>query len=245
MRRWIPILTVISIVCTGVFASAKGPEVNFVDNKLSVNVETIPLSRLLQLVDLATGMKSKVPAELANRNVSVKFSGLSLPDAVRKLFQGQPFDYVVIEGQSIVVTSAAQTLTAAGDAPPAYNSAPSIQTFEQPFFQEAPPALQQQFQPQQGQPAMVQTPFGPIPNPRAQQANPSLANLAQQQNSLFPPQPGQTGQQPGFAPLPGMQNGNPSPFGTPTPFGVSPPVTNPNNGLFGSPSVLVPGSQQR
>src|SRR6185295_11911153 len=100
MKRWIPALVLFLIVGSGAIASAKGPEVNFVDQRLSINAETISLGRLLQLVDLATGMKSKVPPDLANRNISVKFSGLTLGDAVRKMFQGQPLDYVVIEGQS-------------------------------------------------------------------------------------------------------------------------------------------------
>ena len=142
MKRWIPALILLLIVGSSAIALAKGPEVNFVDQKLSINAETIPLGRLLQLVDLATGMKSKVPPDLANRNISVKFSGLTLGDAVRKMFQGQPLDYVVIEGQSIVVTAAAQTLTAGGEAAPFYNnnSQPN-QAFEQqpqPFFQESP-----------------------------------------------------------------------------------------------------------
>ena len=66
------------------------------------------MSRLIRLLDQATGMKSKVPPELANRNISVKFSDLNLTDGVRKIFQGQPFDYLVVEGQGIIVTGASQ-----------------------------------------------------------------------------------------------------------------------------------------
>ena len=251
MKRWIPALILLLIVGSGAIATAKGPEVNFVDQKLSINVETIPLGRLLQLVDLATGMNSKVPPDLANRNISVKFSGLTLSDAVRKMFQGQPLDYVVIEGQSIVVTAASQTLTAGGEAAPLYNNSPvNNQQFEpQPFFQESPQILPQQIPPQlQGQPAMVQTPFGPIPNPRAQQQpNVGIGNQVQQpQNPLFPQSGAPTSQpQAGFPPLPGNnQLGNPNPFGTPSPFGTTnPPPANPNNGLFGNPTILNPGAQ--
>src|SRR5215472_6706407 len=89
----------------------KGPEVDLVDNKLSINAQTIPLGRLMRLLDMATGMKSKVPPELTNRNISVSFSDLSLTDGVRKIFQGQPIDYVLIEGQGVVVTASSQTLT--------------------------------------------------------------------------------------------------------------------------------------
>jgi hypothetical protein len=70
---------------------------------------------------MATGMKSKVPPELTNRNISVRFSGLSLTDGVRKIFQGQPLDYILIEGQGVVVTASSQTLTGTESAP-AYNS---------------------------------------------------------------------------------------------------------------------------
>jgi hypothetical protein len=257
MKRWIPLWILILTIGSCAIASAKGPEVYFVDQKLSINAETIPLGRLLQLVDLATGMKSKVPADLANRNISVKFSGLTLTDAVRKIFQGQALDYVVIEGQSIVVTAAAQTLSAGGDAAPSYNNnqPPAAQTFDsQPFFQESP-VLPQQFPQQippqqQAQPAMVQTPFGPIPNPRAQQPNIGIPNnpvQQQQQNSLFQ-QPGQPVTQPqtGFPTLPGIQNGAPTPFGSPSPFGTAnPPAANQNNNLFGQPNIMTPGTPQR
>lgn len=254
MKGWIPVGILVLVIGTSALASAKGPEVNFVDQKLSISVETIPLGRLLQLVDLATGMKSKVPADLANRNISVKFSGLSLTDAVRKIFQGQPLDYVVIEGQSIVVTAAAQTLSAGGDATPFYNNNPQQpnQAFDQPFFQESPimpQQIPQQLPPQQqNQPAMVQTPFGPIPNPRAQQPNVGIGNAVPQQqpqNSLFPQSGLPTSQpQAGFPALPGATTGNPTPFGSPSPFGTTnPPGTNQNNNLFGNPTILTPGAR--
>src|SRR5262245_9199116 len=112
MKRWVVVFSFMSMLCTGALSYAKGPEVDLVDNKLSISAEAITLSRLLQLVDLATGMKSKVPPELANRNISVKFSGLTLTDGVRKMFQGQPFDYIVVQGQGIIVTAASQTTDA-------------------------------------------------------------------------------------------------------------------------------------
>src|SRR5215468_9802145 len=118
MKRWVVVFACMSMLCIGVQAYAKGPEVDLVENKLSINAEAIPLSRLLQLLDLATGMKSKVPPELANRNISVKFSGLSLTEGVRKIFQGQPVDYAFILGQGIIVTAAAQNLTGTETVPP-------------------------------------------------------------------------------------------------------------------------------
>jgi hypothetical protein len=281
MKRWIVVFSFMSMFCTGALAYAKGPEVDLVDNKLSISAEAITLSRLLQLVDLATGMKSKVPPELANRNISVKFSGLTLADGVRKIFQGQPFDYIMVQGRGIIVTAASQTASA-GELPPPSNSPPAVQSFDQPFVQDFPPGqipqaqqLQQlQQQQQQQQQPMVQTPFGPIPNPRAQQ--PQQVTPQPPQNSLFP----QGGQAPGQAPtqipgqaptqIPGQVIGQPVPafpspnapqstFGTQNPFGVpnQPPVNqnnpniqnnpnNQNNGLFGNVPVFgSPGTQQR
>src|SRR5689334_5359800 len=109
MKRYLAAPILVLAMSAGSLA-AKGPEINVVDNKLSVSADSVSLGRLLQLFDLATGMKSKVPPELANRNLSVRFSDLGLTDAVRKMFQGQTFDYVVIEGQGIVITSASQSL---------------------------------------------------------------------------------------------------------------------------------------
>jgi len=247
MKRWGAAIVFVLLFCTA--AAAKGPEINLIDSKLSVNAEAISLGRLLQLVDQATGMKSKVPPELANRNISVKFSSLNVDDAVRKIFQGLPLDYVVITGKSIIVTAASQTASSAGEAQPAYPPPPSAQQIEQPFVQDFPPPQQMPFQQQQqqGQPPMVQTPFGPIPNPRAQQAPVATPG---QQNPLFT-QPGQSLGQPIIQPqqgvgVPGAQIGSPSPFGAVSPFGTQNPPANSNNGLFAPPSVIGPaGIQQR
>src|SRR5215831_1651438 len=110
MKAWLAGIVLVSIAETSALW-AKGPEIGLVDNKLSVNAESVSLGRLLQLIDLATGMKSKVPPELANRNISARFSGLNVEDGVRKLFQGQPLDYVIIEGQGIIITAASQNIS--------------------------------------------------------------------------------------------------------------------------------------
>src|SRR5437764_10216671 len=131
MKSSLATLLVILAMSAGAFAAPKGPEIDLRDNKLSINAEAIPLGRLLRLLDLATGMQSKVPPDLANRNVSVKFSGLSLQDGVRKIFEGQPLDYVVVEGQRVIVTAASQT-TGAAESAPAYNAnaAPAAGQFQ-------------------------------------------------------------------------------------------------------------------
>jgi hypothetical protein len=254
MKRWLGSVILAGTMATVSFAAGKGPEIQIIDNKLSIDAEAVPLSRLLRLLDLATGMNSKVPPELANRNISVKFSGLDLSEGVRKMFQGQPLDYIVIEGQSIVVTAAAQTI-AAGDSLPAYT--PPAQT-DQPFMF---PATQDFTQPglQPGipqQPAMIQTPFGPMANPRADQPMAPNAPLSipgqQPQNSLFPDQPppqqpNQPAQvMPGF---PGAVPGNP-PFGAPSPFGSPVPGQQvmPNSGNPFTPTPIftnpAPGNQR-
>jgi hypothetical protein len=100
---------------------------------------------------------------------------------------------------------------------------------------------------------MVQTPFGPIPNPRAQQQQQqqqqpfSPLNSPGQQNSLFPQSQQQIGQPQPVPVMPGMQMGNPPPFGQANPFGtVNPQLNNQNNNLFGAPPVFgSPGPQPR
>jgi hypothetical protein len=107
---------------------------------------------------------------------------------------------------------------------------------------------------------MIQTPFGNLPNPRAQQQQPNMPlSSPGQSNGLFPnsnafpPQaqpvvPAAPNGQPTNAPF-----NNPNPFGNPTtiqqptnPFGT-PPQNNPPTGLFGSqpPVFSNPGNQQR
>jgi hypothetical protein len=246
MKRCLAAIIFVLVVGNGLLW-AKGPEVGLIDNKLSVSADSVSLGRLLQLIDLATGMKSKVPPELANRNISVRFSGLNINDGVRKLFQGQPLDYVVIDGQGIVVTAASQNVAGGADPVPVYNT--PQQAAEQPFIQDFPP------QPlQQGiQPATIPTPFGPLANPNVraqpQQPNPTMT-FPGQQNSLFP-QPAQQNQplgQPAGQPIgqPAFPGAQPNPFGTPSPFGTPTPANqNPNQNNIFAPAFGTPGTPQR
>jgi hypothetical protein len=243
MRKWLLSGLFCALLAAPAFA-AKGPEIELVDNKLSIDADTVPLARLLRLLDMATGMKSKVPPELANRNISVKFSGLSLTDGVRKIFQGQPVDYMVVEGQGVIVTAQSQNITGT-ETVPTYNAAPAQP--EQPFAQEfqqqqqLPPVGIQpgtQAQQQQQQPAMIQTPFGMMPNPRAnqQQAPNTAISAPGPANSLFPPQ---NQAQPAVPSAPNGQPVNSTPLGTSSPFGTptvgTQPQSNQPNSLFGSP----------
>ena len=243
MKYWIGVIILVGTLAEGGYAAGKGPEITLLDNKLSISADAISLGRLLRLLDQATGMQSKVPREFADRNISVRFSELSFDQAVRKIFQGQPFDYVVIGGQGIIITGSSQTLSATDSAAPP--NAPQAQPVEQTFVQDDPPFIPQPVQmpqigvqpvpgfapipgaannpfsqQQQQQPQVIQTPFGPIPNPRANQGLQPSGNL---------PVSG------GNSPLaPGQQNQ----FGMP--LGTNSPLTNPNstgqNELFSSPS---------
>ena len=244
MKYWIGVIILVGTLAEGGYAAGKGPEITLLDNKLSISADAISLGRLLRLLDQATGMQSKVPREFADRNISVRFSELSFDQAVRKIFQGQPFDYVVIGGQGIIITGSSQTLSATDSAAPP--NAPPGQPVEQTFVQDDPPFIPQPVQmppqigvqpvpgfapipgaannpfsqQQQQQPQVIQTPFGPIPNPRANQGLQPSGNLPVSGGNL-PLAPGQQNQ-----------------FGMP--LGTNSGLTNPNstgqNELFSSPS---------
>ena len=239
MKHWISVIILLGTLAGGVSAAGKGPEITVIDNKYSVSADTISLGRLLRLFDQATGMRSRVPTELTDRNLSVRFSGLSFEDAVRKIFQGQPFNYVVIRGQGIMVTGSSQTLSASDSPVPAY-APPSqpVGTFLQDDPPFIPPVVQQMpsvavqptigaisFPPaavnpfnqqQQPQPLIIQTPFGPVTNPRADQP-------AQQNPTIIvTPNPSVYGTQP---------------FGTNSSFGNSNPTG--QNGLFGGSTPII------
>jgi hypothetical protein len=206
-------------------AAGKAPEIQIINGKVSMQADAVPLGRLLRLFDSATGMTSKVPPELTNRNVSVRFSGLPFDAAVRKIFEGQPLDYIVIKGKGIVVTALAQTTTPSGAAPSPFEQASFPQTGfvpeqdgppvfnPQPAFNQPQPINQPQ--PQQG--IVTQTPFGPLP--------------VQQPQPIPTPGFGQPQQ-----PSPASPFGTFNPFGQPTnPAGASgnqaPATPNP---LFGN-----------
>ena len=230
MKQWAAAWIVAGLLGAPVLGAPKGPEILVIDSKVSINADSIQLGRLLQLLDRATGLKSKVAPDLSNRILSIRFSGLSFQDAVRKIFEGQPIDYVVVEGQGIFVTALSQAGPIPESTAPVANS--TVPGEQSPFVQDNPSqfgilptppgipgspvpgapgpanAFNQQQQQQQQQPATIQTPFGPVPNPRANQ-------------------PGQALTQPG----------QPTPFGTPAPIGTNPYGTNTGSG------AQMPGAQ--
>src|SRR5215470_13451452 len=81
------------------WAQTPAPEIEIVDGKVTMSAQNVPLGRLLSLLDRALGMTSTVKPELANRNISVRFSSLPVKDAVHKIFEGQPLNYMFVEGK--------------------------------------------------------------------------------------------------------------------------------------------------
>jgi hypothetical protein len=239
MKHWLGLIILVGLLATQGFGAGKGPDIRVVDNKVSMDVESIPLGRLLNLFDRATGLQSTVPAALANRSLSVKFADLAFEDAVRKIFEGQPLDYIVVERQGIIVTALSQAGGPDSSSAPAFNQPPQ-QIEQQSFIDESnppppfvPPPVpgqaqpiivnnspfnqQQQQQQQQQQPAMIQTPFGPIPNPRAGQPLAGAGATAPQSTPF----------------------GTVNPFNSPNPFGAPAtptPNNNTNNNVFGNTS---------
>lgn len=149
-------------------AYAQGPEIEVVDGKISMSVSAMPLGRLLNLLDRAMGTTSEVKPELSNQNISAQFSGLEFNEAVRKIFQGQPLNYMIISGKGIRVTERAQTGTASNS--PIASPFQDTQTFTN--NNPIPPTLNIQPPSIGGQPTgaplpgFTMTPFGPQPTPQ-------------------------------------------------------------------------------
>ena len=212
-------------------------EITVIDGRVSIHAEAVPLGRLLGLLDRVAGTNSTVADQLINRNVSVQFSGLDLDRAVKKIFEGLPLDYFVLGNTRIVVTAVSGTLSGqAAPASPAGASNPSPQPFvsqsqgqrDARAINRATPfqanAAARANNPVPGnapqQPAIIQTPFGPLVNPRANQN-------AQQQPGSPLAMPGQSSY----------------PFGTTTGSPGTPSVTSP--GMPTSPGTqTTPGSGQ-
>jgi hypothetical protein len=137
------------IVPHGVLLAAdKGPEIQVVDGKISITAEAVPLGRLLSLWDKAWSNEtsSTVKPELANQNISVQFVGLPFEDAVQKIFQGQPLNYIVV-GRGIRVTERAAAMTGTSSPittttyaePPPISSSPLLQPPSAPLTNTASP----------------------------------------------------------------------------------------------------------
>jgi len=166
MLRWLGSFTLAIFVAFSSSAAAEpGPQVTKLDEKVSINADGITLARLLELWDKATGMKSRVSPELANRTVSVRFSGLTVNDAVRTMFEKLPFDYVFIESRGITVTGPAQTVTASQPAPVNPVAEDEMESTDRPAGEqrEKPSEV---LLPEPRPQRVMYTPFGTILDPR-------------------------------------------------------------------------------
>jgi hypothetical protein len=163
MNAWLAAMILSGILAVDGSTAGKGPEVLNLNQRISINADRITLGRLLQLWDQATGMQSTVPPELENQILSVHFRGLSISDAVRKIFDGQSVDYVLIEGEGIVVTGRSQEVLPASQA--SVGSSPP-EVAGQPVLQETPRSI---VLPPQQEPTIIPTPFGPLLAPSGNQ----------------------------------------------------------------------------
>ena len=179
----------VALLCMSAMVDAADLDVRIVDDRISISASAVPLAELLAALDAVAGTESSVAIELRNRNVSVQFSGLSLDNAVEKVFEGLGLNFLVVGGRRIMVTAVSGgpdgvtrgLSTTAGTSTPARPAAPApaaANPFQMQGFQgqAAPQRVAQpggnpfgvpgQAAPQSGaQPRVIQTPFGPIAAP--------------------------------------------------------------------------------
>jgi hypothetical protein len=168
MKRILASSCFLVLLAANVFAAGKDPEFHVVDGKVSIQAEAITLKQFLQYWDAATGMTSKVNPQLANEKISVRLDGLDFNSAIRKSFQGQPWNWAVVNGKGINVIDRATAVTATSGGA----SAP-IQSFSDTRNEPPPP------QPQLTAP-FVQSGPAPAPAPTPANATPASAIPANQ-----------------------------------------------------------------
>lgn len=225
MKRTVFVLIVLAVIFLPFSAfAASGPQVVNRDGLISVSANQITLGRLLNLWDKATGTTSKVPPELADRTLSVQFTGLSEDDAVRAIFRGQPFGYAFVRGEGIIVTSPApsskvteaqpQPLPAV--APPDAGPVLATPEMQNPEIQRMKP----QAVPEQPM-TITPSPFGAIVSPAG--TEPPMVQL--------PPIPGAPPPPPFFrpdvAPAPYSTPYSPAPYGPAHDMLYAPPPVQP------------------
>jgi hypothetical protein len=190
MKRWFSILIILAaVIFVGQAFAASGPQVVNRDGKISISANHITLGLLLNLWDKATGMNSTTSPDLAERKLSVHFTGLSEADAVRAIFLGQPFGYAFVQGQGIVVTSAPpSSRVAEGQLQP-----PPVAVPPDPGAMQAPPEVQnpeiQRMKPQYAVPeqpvTITPSPFGAIVSPAG--SEPPIVQLPPVPEAPLPP----------------------------------------------------------
>jgi hypothetical protein len=163
MKRWIPILIGVGILLLAATAFGSGTEIINRDGRISISADDVPLGELLRLLDQATGMQSSVPPELTGYKMTTHFADLSISDAVRTMFFGQPFGYGLMQDRGIVVTAPATNI-----------SEPEPESEPVEIFTDVPEAVESSVVPQTQRmkpqlatptPVVVPTPFGSIVSP--------------------------------------------------------------------------------
>jgi hypothetical protein len=209
----------ISLALLQGIAYAQVPEIQVVDGKVTMTAQSVPLGRVLSMLDRAMGLTSEiVKPELANRNISVRFTDLELKDAVRKIFEGQPLNYILIQGKGVRVTDLALSSGSTTS-----TSSPTTSAFSDPAPITPPAPIGA---PIQAAPAaIVNTGGQPTPANTGGQPTPANAMFGNPQNPANAPNatvnPGAT--------APGQM---PPPLGTTTPL-TNNPLLNPVGGAQG------------
>jgi hypothetical protein len=188
MKCCLSILIILAtVILPGPVFAAGGPQVVNRDGEISISADHITLGFLLSLWDKATGMKSTVPPELADRKLNVHFTGLSADDAVRAIFLGQPFGYTFVQGQGILVTSSPPLSGVAESqpkpppvaAPPEVGAIQAVPEMQNTELQRMKPAAPEQSV------TVTPSPFGPIVSPEGSQ--PPLVQLPPLPGAPLPP----------------------------------------------------------
>lgn len=233
--------------------NSDGIQVDVVDGRISMTAEAVPLAELLAALDRAVGAESSVADHLQNRNISVRFRDLAFDRAVRKIFEGQSLDYLVV-GEDRILVTAESGIAAPGAGTVTRTAAGStVAATRQPVpagpATGAPVANPFQVQPDRQQQQPIQTPFGQIFN---QQGNPAVGPPAgplagpgagqQQPNALFgnsSPTILDLDNQPANTPAPGAQPASTPAPGTPG----QPQAPQPPQSPF--PTFPIPAQPQR
>jgi len=181
MKRILAGSSFLMFVAANVFAAGKDPEFKVVDGKVSIQAEAITLKQFLQYWDAATGMTSKVNPQLANEKISVRLEGLDVTSAIRKSFQGQPWNWAVVNGKGINVIDRATAVTSTSGG----GSSSPIQTFSDTRNDPPPPQPQLAAPFPQSGPVPAPANATPAIQPASQPAGP--ANLPPAQGGPAPP----------------------------------------------------------
>jgi hypothetical protein len=194
-----------------------------VDGKVSVQATAVPLSQLVRLLDNAMGTNSGINSTLLSQSVSVRFDDLPYDAAVRKIFQGVPLDYIVIQDKGVFVTarSGAVANTSAPPGPTTTTAPPPIAPNE--IFgggpAPLPPGAVDPFAttaPNPSTPTPGATPPTPVtPPPGVPAVAPAIPDFNNPLSAPLPSFGAPAGAPPGGAPGGGLGGGTLIPFGQP------------------------------